>query len=79
MRLWPFGKRRTYRFTHPKADNPIDIRAWSERSAWRKLRAELFRQLYGDWVFVYNPAPLERVLADVTVSIVEGESNAPTD
>jgi hypothetical protein len=65
VRRFLFGG--VYEFSHPKAANRLRFRARSEAKAWKKLRKSITAQMFGPWALTYNPAAVEKVLAECSI------------
>jgi len=64
-------KREAYFFTHPKIKAPKVIRAFSEHGAWKKMRAFIISEMFGDWVMVYDSVPVNKVMKGVKLKSIE--------
>jgi len=62
-------RRKVYKFSHPKADNPILVRAWNEEGAWDKFHNLLVAKIYGKWALSYNLGVINEIKKDCKCEI----------
>jgi hypothetical protein len=60
-------RRNVYVFTHPKAKGPKIIKAYSETGAWKKMRAFVMSQMFGDFALTYDPFSVAEVMLEITL------------